>query len=336
MQKRITTKEVFYQIIVHILFFMTIALTKRDPYISIGECFIFINYAVAAFLIGFILVPKFYRDRNILFLVITTVLIVILSILVEELFLERIFFSDNRGKSLNVFYTIFQVFPKIMMLVGFKLGWDTLNIRKEMDELKDLARQSELQFLQSQINPHFLFNNLNNLYSYAIEGSSRTPEIILELSGFLRYMLYECKDEYVSLQKDVNQLENFINLNELQVEDRGEVSFTQSGVNNGFMIAPLILIVFVENAFKHSVSSQSNNIDISVDVKVDDEGELIFSCKNNYSSNSNTDSLAHGIGLDNVRKRLKLIYGDDYELACNTQNNIYHVVLKVKLNKRSI
>ncbi len=335
MKHKITSKEVLFQIVVHMLLFMTIAVTKRDPNISVGEIFVFINYALAAFLIGFIFVPKFYRDRRIIFLVLSTVVIVIASILLEELFIERVCFPENRGRTLNIFFTILHVFPKIMMLVGFKLGWDTLVMRQEMEELKDLARQSELQFLQSQINPHFLFNNLNNLYSYAIEGSPRTPEIILELSGLLRYMLYECKGDYVSLRKDIDQLENFINLNELQIEDRGVVTFTQSGVSDNYMIAPLLLIVFVENAFKHSVSSQSDNIDISVDVVVNEEGLLIFNCKNTYSKKSNTDSLAHGIGLENVRKRLELIYGDDYDLNCSTENETYDVTLTVKLKEQS-
>ena len=336
MKNRITIKEVIYQIVVHILLFMTIAVSMRDPDIHLGEVLIFINYAIAAFLISFVIVPKFYRDRNIVFLIVASIVIVLVSILVEEMFLEKIFFAENRGKGVNVFYTVLKVFPKIMMLVGFKLGWDSLLMRKEMEKLKDLARQSELQFLQSQINPHFLFNNLNNLYSYAIEGSPRTPEIILALSGLLRYMLYECKDDYVSLRKDIDQLANFINLNELQIEDRGEVTFTQSGVSDNYMIAPLILIVFVENAFKHSVSSQSKNINISVDVQVSTDGLLIFNCKNTYSDKTNTDSLAHGIGLENVRKRLELIYGDNYNLQCNVEDELYHVRLTVNLKARSI
>ena len=336
MRNRITGNEVIYQIIVHILLFVTLSVSMRDPEIHLGEVLIFINYAIAALLIGFLIVPKFYSDQNLTFLVLSSLIVVLVSILVEELFLEQIFFPDNRGKTLNVLFTVLQIFPKIMMLVGFKIGWDALKMRKEMEKLKDLARQSELQFLQSQINPHFLFNNLNNLYSYAIEGSSRTPEIILELSGILRYMLYECKDDYVSLSKDIEQLENFINLNELQIEDRGKVTFTHSGKEHEYMVAPLILVVFVENAFKHSVSSLSENIDISVDIKVDDNGVLNFDCKNTYADKSNTDSLAHGIGLENVRKRLELIYGNNYDLLCNAENGVYHVILSIKLDKRSI
>ncbi len=335
MKNSISNKQVIYQIAVHILLFMTTAITKRDPNVDTGEVFMFVNYAVTAFLIGFVLVPKYYKDKNLTFLLIGSTVLVIAAMLIEELFLEHIFYPDNRGQSLNV-YTILQVLPKIMMLVGFKLGWDAMVMRNEMEKLKDLARQSELQFLQSQINPHFLFNNLNNLYSYAIEGSSRTPEIILELSAFLRYMLYECKDDYVRLNKDVEQLQNFISLNELQIEDRGKVHFSNCGNNCDFMIAPLILVVFVENAFKHSVSSLSENIDISVDIKVDDNGTLRFDCKNTYAESSNTSNLANGIGLENVRKRLELIYADNYDLNINANNGVFHVMLSINLENRVV
>lgn len=335
MKNNITNQQVIYQIVVHILLFMTTAITKRDPNVDTGEVFMFINYAVTAFLIGFILVPKYYRDKNLAFLLVFSSILVVVAMLIEELFLEHIFYPDNRGQTLNV-YTILQVLPKIMMLVGFKLGWDAIVMRKEMEKLKDLAKQSELQFLQSQINPHFLFNNLNNLYSYAIEGSTRTPEIILELSGLLRYMLYECKDDFVRLSRDIEQLQNFINLNELQIEDRGKVHFSHCENNCDFMIAPLILVVFVENAFKHSVSSLSKDIDISIDLNVDDKGVLLFECKNTYDADSNTNNLAHGIGLENVRKRLELIYGDNYKLNINSNNGLFHVTLSINLDVSSV
>lgn len=336
LNNKVPIKEIIYQVVVHILLFLTIAVTRRDPAIHVGEILIFINYAIAAFLIGFVIVPRFYRDRGVGLLILSTIVVVIASILVEELFLEKIFFPNNRGKTLNIFYTILYIFPKIMMLVGFKLGWEALVMRQEMEKLKDLARQSELQFLQSQINPHFLFNNLNNLYSYAIEGSNRTPEIILELSGLLRYMLYECTDDYVLLSKDLHQLENFISLNELQIEDRGKVNYSCTGDNRNYVIAPLILIVFVENAFKHSVSSLSDNIDISVKVLITDDGILHFNCTNNFQENSNTDSLAKGIGLGNVQKRLELIYGSNYELECEAKDDVFHVALTIALQKEML
>ncbi len=330
MKFSITKKEILYLTVSHLLLFLVTAVSKRHPQIELFEVLTFVLYSIGAFVISFILLPRFYTNKR-MFEIITYSIILIFSIIVvEELVLEQIFYPDNRGKSLNI-YTVLQVFPKVMMLVGFKLIWDSLMIRNENEKLKDLATQSELQFLQSQINPHFLFNNLNNLYSYALEKSDKTPEIILQLSGLLRYMLYECKEEYVSLRKDADQLSNFISLNELQIEDRGIVTFNTSENLNEYRIAPLLMIVFVENAFKHSVSSLSKDIKIIVDINVDKEGKLQFACKNSYSESTNIDSIANGIGLVNVKKRLDLIYKDRYSLKTSAKDGIYHVLLNIDL-----
>ena len=331
MKFSIKKKELLYLIVSHLLLFLVTAVSMRDPEIQLFEVLAFVNYAIGAFIISYLLLPRFYSNKKLVGLIIYSSIVVLCIILVEELILERIFFADNRGKQMNIIFTVLQVFPKIMMLVGFKLGWDSLTIRNEMEKLKNLATQNELQFLQSQINPHFLFNNLNNLYSYALEKSDKTPEIILQLSGLLRYMLYECKEEYVSLRKDVDQLSNFIALNELQIENRGIVTFTTSDNLDRYKIAPLLLIVFVENAFKHSVSSLSDEIKISVDVKVNEEGKLQFSCENSYSESTNIDNIANGIGLVNVEKRLELIYKDRYNLKSSSQDGVYRVLLNIDL-----
>jgi len=203
---------------------------------------------------------------------------------------------------------------------------DSLSLASELE--------SEMQFLKSQINPHFLFNNLNNLYSYAIEQSPKTPEIILELSGLLRYMLYECKEDFVPLTKEVEKLENFINLSEMQIEERGQVNFSTQNIQSNYQIAPLILIVFIENAFKHSTASQADNIEIDVNLELLETGELEFVCKNSFLLQSNTDSLSNGIGLENVKKRLELIYPNAYQINIQNNNNIYKVSLKIDLNKK--
>lgn len=331
MKFSITKKELLYLTVSHLLLFLVTAVSMRHPEIMLFEIFIFVNYAIGAFIISYLLLPRFYSNKKLVELIIYSSLAVLCVILVEELILERIFFPDNRGKQMNIIFTVLQVFPKIMMLVGFKLGWDSLTIRNEMEKLKNLAVQNELQFLQSQINPHFLFNNLNNLYSYALEKSDKTPEIILQLSDLLRYMLYECKEDYVSLRKDVDQLSNFIALNELQIEDRGTVIFTTSDNLDRYKVAPLLLVVFVENAFKHSVSSMSDEININVDVQVNKEGKLQFLCENSYSESTNIDNLANGIGLVNVEKRLGLIYKDRYSLKSSSEDGVYRVLLNIDL-----
>ena len=179
---------------------------------------------------------------------------VIAVIIVEEMVLEPLLFpGTRRGNEFpGIYVSLLGVLPVMCILSGFKFGWDALKKQAQIDELESTIQESELQFLRNQINPHFLFNNLNNLYSYALQESPKTPEIILEMSGVLRYMLYESKEQFVSLKKELEQLGNFILLYKLQIEDRGEVRFNVDKIEGEYKIAPLILIVFIENAFKYS------------------------------------------------------------------------------------
>ena len=148
----------------------------------------------------------------------------------------------------------------------------------------------------------------------------------------MRYMLYECKEEYVLLDKELEQLENFVNLSKLQLEERGEVVFENHVPPGAYKIAPLLLSVFVENAFKHSLSSLSENIHIHIQLKLQGENTLKFSCTNTYSTQTNTDDLTHGIGLENVKKRLNLLYPQAHQLEIHCDEGLYQVSLTLQLD----
>ncbi|MCI4668589.1 MAG: histidine kinase [Bacteroidia bacterium] len=335
---RSISSELFFQLILHLGVFIFYSFDKTQPKIQDHHFAYFLNYSSAAFLINYLLLPKlFYRKKYIQFFL-ATAIVIGLVIVIEEDVLEQIYFADTKGKTFNnAFFTLLDVLPVIATLSGFKFAWDALWKQNEVEELKATIEESELQFLKSQINPHFLFNNLNNLYSYAIEQSPKTPQIILELSSVLRYMLYECKEAYVPLSKEIEQLENFTRLSELQVEERGKVTFYSPNPDSlsQFQIAPLILIVFIENAFKHSQASQSDNIRIDIKIEVSEDGELSFICKNNYYPISNLDNLSKGIGLANVKKRLDLIYPGKHNLEIKEKDNEYEVLLQIQLSQRS-
>jgi len=315
------------------LVFTVYAFTRNHPEITGFELASFANYTIIAFFINYFVLPRYYKNRRVFELILLSVLSLFICILIEEGILEPIFFPENRGADIRLFWTIVGVLPKLSLLVVFKMVWDMIYMRKELDELKSLAEQNELQFLQTQINPHFLFNNLNNIYSYSLEGSPKTPKIILGLADMMRYVLYECKEDYMPLSKEVTQLKNFIELNELQLEGRGEVKVEVIGDASRYKVAPLILIVFVENAFKHSASSLSDGIKINIVLEITYNGELLFTCENNFSEKTSTDSLSKGIGLTNVYKRLKLIYGDQYNLQLDDSNSNYVVKLLLPLKK---
>lgn len=329
-----SSKEVIFQIVLHLLVLVFYSIDRREPEITVQEIAFYLNYVFFTFFISFYLLPKFYYKKKYLQFSIGVLLAVTLVILVEEMFLESIFYPDTRGKVFGgLFNTLAQVLPVMAILSGFKFAWDASGKQREVDQLKLAVQESELQFLKTQINPHFLFNNLNNLYSYAIENSPKTPDIILELSGVLRYMLYECREKYVLLTKEVEQMENYVKLSEMQIEERGTVNFSSKNIQPNFKIAPLILMVFIENAFKHSTASQSENISIDISLELSDNGKLNFNCKNSFQPQSNTDNIANGIGLENVKKRLKLLYPDAHKLDIQKNQTHYKVNLKLDLNQ---
>ncbi|MRI02182.1 histidine kinase [Kriegella sp. EG-1] len=327
-----TSKELIFQVVLNIILFLFFSFDRNEPRIPEFKIVAFLNYALGALVINFVLLPRFfYRKKYLLFFLFVSMMIAII-IAIEELVLEQIYYPDTRGKHFHgIIYCLLDVMPVITILAGFKFAWDASKKQMEVDELRVSVRDSELQFLKSQINPHFLFNNLNNLYSYAIMQSPKTPSIILELSSVLRYMLYDCKEKFVVLSKEIEHLKNFTKLNELQIEERGTVVFTNKVAKTGFKIAPLILSVFIENAFKHSTASQSEDINIKIDLIIDENGSLEFNCSNTFLPMGNTENLSKGIGLQNVKKRLQLLYPDAHNLRINESAKTYDISLKMQL-----
>lgn len=327
-------KEILFQVVLHVVVFLFFTFDKYDPEIQGFKVIAFFNYALGAFFINYILLPRYFYMKKYLYFFCSVAFIISFNIAFEELILERIFYPDTRAMYFpGVIYSLLDVMPVILILVGFKFAWDASKKQLEVEELRTSVKESELLFLKSQINPHFLFNNLNNLYSYAIEESAKTPSIILELSSVLRYMLYDCKEKFVILGKEIEHLKNFTQLNEMQIEERGKISFRTENINNDYQIAPLILSVFIENAFKHSTASQSEDIFIDVRIILDKNGCLDFECRNSFLEITNTESLSNGIGLKNVKKRLELLYPNAHDLHIQKEQNVYYVHLKLQLMK---
>lgn len=331
---KISWREIIFQIAILALVFIFYCFDRHDMEIINYRVAFLSSYVIAATVINYGLLPRFLYQKKHISFILSIILVIALVIVVEEWFWEPIYFEGKRAKYFpGIFYSLADILPVISILVGSKFAWDVIRKQNQLEELNSVVRDSELQYLKSQINPHFLFNNLNNLYSYAIENSPKTPTIILELSSVLRYMLYECREEYVPLHKELEHLENFTKLNELQIEDRGKITFDTSEVPPGFKIAPLILIVFVENAFKHSQSSQSEDIEIKIKTRINDDGYLYFECINSFNPTTNTEKLTQGIGLENVKKRLQLIYPHLHSLDISQDNRYFTVHLHIQLNK---
>ena len=215
----------------------------------------------------------------------------------------------------------------VFLSTVYKFTVDWFFNEKEKRELENQSLIAELAFLKSQINPHFLFNSLNNIYSLAYQKADTTPYAILKLSEILRYMLYESNDAKVALQTEVEYLQSFIDLQKLRFKTPINVDLIIDGEINQQQIMPLVLISFLENAFKHGVANDPNN-PIQIKILLN-QNKLLFTIKNK-KSNQNKDSTG-GIGMVNVIRRLDLTYPNQYKLNIDNSSNNYYCELYLDL-----
>lgn len=217
----------------------------------------------------------------------------------------------------------------------YKILTDWLLHQNEKMELQSQNLQSELKFLKSQINPHFFFNTLNNLYALTLKKSDLAPEIVLRLSEMMRYMLYESNEKQVPLEKEINYVKNYLELEKLRQGDKFNINFNLHGNLNGQTIAPLMFIPFLENSFKHGLDNQIKSGFVNIDLKLDtDAVELTIENSKPPSlpkKKSKKEKKSGGIGLENVKRRLKLLYPNKHNLQITEKPHSFRVFLNIKL-----
>jgi len=204
-----------------------------------------------------------------------------------------------------------------------------LNNKRE-EKLKELEKEqlsSELSFLKSQINPHFLFNVLNSVYALSLKKSDKVPDVVLKLSDLLRYMTYESEDKLVNIEKEITYIENYIDLQKLRLPDNADVKVYIDNRFSQAQISPLILITFIENAFKHgALANGKTNIDIALSIN---SQNIDLTVVNDYSETSQKDK-SSGIGVQNVKRRLEIMYPNKHKLAITKAKNQHIVHLKIQ------
>ena len=207
------------------------------------------------------------------------------------------------------------------------------NVR-EKQELETQTMQSELRFLKSQINPHFLFNTLNNLYALTLKKSEKAPEIVIKLSEMMRYMLYECNERRVPLRKEVNYLRNYLDLERLRQGKNVDIHFSVTGSVSDQEIAPLMFIPFLENSFKHGLSNNLSEGFVNIELDVIDQHIHLYieNSKPEVLPQRDPNRKSGGIGLVNVRRRLELMYPEQYDLKILENPNTYAVSLDIDLD----
>jgi two-component system, LytTR family, sensor kinase len=233
----------------------------------------------------------------------------------------------------NLHRFLFPILPSLFVFAistAIRITNEWFRAEKQKKEMENEKLNSELAFLKSQVNPHFLFNILNNICSLARKKSDDTENAIIKLSQLMRYMLYESKDEKVSLEKEVEYLQNYIELQRLRISETVIINFVVKGRPETRMIEPMLLIPFVENAFKHGVSYlEQSKIDILLEIA---NGDLHFQVENNMvRKNGDPVQQESGIGLKNVLRRMELLYPGQHSIRITDDGTRYVVDLDVKL-----
>lgn len=216
----------------------------------------------------------------------------------------------------------------VFLSAGVRFAVDWFSNEKLRKDLENEKLAAELAFLRSQINPHFLFNSLNNIYSLAYQKSEKAPEAILKLSGIMRYMLNESNEHVVAISEEIGYLKNYIQLQKLRFKDGGSLEFDLQGEDYSRQkIAPFVLIALVENAFKHGDCSDAENpVKICCTIS---PGTLLFKVSNKISEFSKDRE--PGTGLNNLKRRLDLLYRDKYSLEIVNNGSIYYCELSLVL-----
>ncbi|MDE3213253.1 MAG: histidine kinase [Bacteroidota bacterium] len=204
--------------------------------------------------------------------------------------------------------------------------------RQQTIEAQHAQLKAELELLKSQIHPHFLFNTLNNLYLHTLEQSDHAPEIVLKLSHLLRFMIYESRAPKIPLAKEIALVQSYMELEQLRYGTRLDVSFVYNGNISDHQIAPLLLLPFIENAYKHGTSHQIDQCWISFDLSVEGS-RMRFKLINSFDSDEGFGKVSNGgLGLQNARRRLELIYPGKYSLQTRSEDEIFIVDLELELD----
>lgn len=233
-------------------------------------------------------------------------------------------------------YTPFEVigFALFFLLISssleFARSWfDGLRAKTRISELENEKIATELKALRAQVNPHFLFNSLNTIYSEALKKSDKAPKLILKLSDMLRYVVDKMDQNLVPIEEEIDYLHNFVELHKERMNDPSKVQFLTDGDFSSLKIAPLLLLNFVENAFKHADLTDDKSF-ISIDLSIQDQ-QLTLKCSNSFFQAEKKNN-PFGSGIENTKRRLKLAYPDRYSLSIHLNENTYHLELKLELD----
>ncbi|WP_299606201.1 histidine kinase [uncultured Aquimarina sp.] len=214
----------------------------------------------------------------------------------------------------------------LALTFSIKISIDFIMERNKTKQLTALQYKTELQYLKAQIQPHFFFNTLNNLYALTIQKSSKASEVVVKLSEFMQYIIYDASKRKVSLIQEIQYIDNYIELENIRYGSQIKTEINIKGCIDDVLITPLLFLPFVENAFKHGFKD-TGEMSLLVSFEVRDD-TLIFISENSYDEKASSRS-KNGIGIKNVERRLQLLYNENYMLLISNDNNLYKITLKI-------
>lgn len=289
-----------------------------------------------AYLNYFLLLPRFLAHKRvfqyIIEFVIPFAIIVVMRIYVQRWVVDgyshkvKFFYSDN-----FIMQTIATSLFVVMFVSMLRFAKDWFDFESKKRAIENERLTAELNFLKAQINPHFLFNTLNNLYYLAYSKSPNTTEVIAKLSQMMRYMIYESNYAHVPMAKEIEYMRNYISLERLRLNDQVPITFDVQGDVEHVRITPLILITFLENAFKHGVSNHHEGAWVNVSLNVTSAG-CSYVVENSKMPRVDDQNVKSGIGLANVERRLALSYPGKHTLVVEDTEHVYYVKLKLQFD----
>jgi len=286
----------------------------------------------------YFLLPKVLFKRKIItyifgFLIALIVFYIVRTELIFLYINENVWPESQTPQKAYAFNHILVVFLigiyDVALVTTIKLATDWVFDRKRIELLQESQLKTELKFLKAQIQPHFFFNTLNNLYALTLENSKEAPEVVLKLSGIMEYILYDAKEPRIRLLNEVKYIQNYIDLERLRFGEKVSVKINMSGNLEDKSVPPLLFLPFIENCFKHG-TIDNNKLNVLIEFDVTDSNLLNFSVINNYNLFTENQK-NHGIGNQNVLRRLELLYKDNFTLNTKTEKQNYSVELSIQL-----
>jgi len=300
-----------------------------------------VDLAIMVYITNYILIPKLlYKKKNVFFGLIFFIM-VCLSSMFKMYILSMIIYPDetfvlfDEDFKSRIYDNVIPHFLLVITGAAFKLLLDYAKAQRRLGEMAKEKAEAELIFLKSQMNPHFLFNALNSVYFLIDKNNPQARNALHKFSDMLRYQLYEIKDEKIPIEKEMDYLKDYIDVQRLRREN-SSIKVNIDTRMKGFLIEPLLLIPFVENSFKHlsTFTEHANEINIELTMQ---NGELVFNVKNTTEGKQENVVIpivtgkSGGIGLANVKRRLQLLYPDKHSLTIKDEKNYFDIQLKLKL-----